>query len=177
MATRFTHILVPMDFSPPSDAALATAKELAQRFHARLSLLHAVTDPTATGVWTPDVYVAANPETQERFLREATQRLRGSVTEAERERFRVAFEARIGGAADVIQEFAREQGVTLIVMGTHGRTGLMHMLLGSVAERTVRMAPCPVLTTHAEDRIVPDLATAQTSPEPAAVEAPLLASA
>ena len=61
MAGRFTHILVPTDFNPASDAALACAKELAARFDARLTLLHAVNDPLVTGVWTPDVYVPADP--------------------------------------------------------------------------------------------------------------------
>ena len=68
----------------------------------------------------------------------------------ERTRFAVTIEARIGGAAEIIEQFAGEQKVDLIVMGTHGRRGLSHMLLGSVAERLVRHAPCPVLTTHAE---------------------------
>ena len=150
MAGRFTHILVPTDFNPASDAALACAKELAARFDARLTLLHAVNDPMATGVWTPDVYVPATPEMQDKLLRAARERLEGTLSAEERTRFGVTIEARIGGAAEIIEQFAGEQKVDLIVMGTHGRRGLSHMLLGSVAERLVRHAPCPVLTTHAE---------------------------
>jgi nucleotide-binding universal stress UspA family protein len=150
MAGRFTHILVPTDFNPASDAALACAKELAARFDARLTLLHAVNDPTATGVWTPDVYVPATPEMQAKFLQTAKERLEATLTADERTRFGVTIEVRIGGAAEIIEQFAGEQRVDLIVMGTHGRRGLSHMLLGSVAERLVRNAPCPVLTTHAE---------------------------
>ena len=163
MVRRFTHILVATDFSPASEAALAYAKELAEQFHGRLTLLHVITDPAARGVWMPEVYVPANVETQESFLREARQRLAALVTEEERDRFTAAFEARIGIAADVIQDVAREQDVSLIVMGTHGRTGLMHMLLGSVAERTVRTATCPVLTTHAESEGAPEVETAQVA--------------
>jgi len=149
MTGRFTHILVPFDFNPASDAALACAKDIADKFGARLSLLHVVTDPKATGFWTPEVYVPAIPQTQERFLREATQRLENALSAEERSRFSVTLEARIGAVADHIDDLAREQKVDLIVMGTHGRTGLAHLLLGSVAEGVLRRAPCPVLTTHA----------------------------
>ena len=58
---RITHILVPTDFSPASDAALAWASDLAQQYDARVSLLHVVTDPAAVGMWTPEVYVPAIP--------------------------------------------------------------------------------------------------------------------
>jgi nucleotide-binding universal stress UspA family protein len=149
MAGRFAHILVPTDFSPASDAALACAKELAQTFEARLSLLHVITNPEATGMWTPDVFVPASEETRDRLIQQARQRLEEALSADERAKFKVAIEAPIGSAAEGIQEFAREQHVDLIVMGTHGRRGLSHMLLGSVAERMVRTATCPVLTTHA----------------------------
>jgi universal stress protein A len=150
MAGRFTHILVPTDFSPASDAALSYGKELARILDARLSLLHVVTHPQATGVWTPEVYVPASPQAQERFLREARERLEHAVTAEERMQFSVTIEADIGAVAETILDFTRQQHVDLIVMGTHGRKGLVHLLLGSVAERVLRSAPCPVLTTRAE---------------------------
>jgi nucleotide-binding universal stress UspA family protein len=149
MAGRFTHILVPTDFNPASDAALEHAKELALKFDARLSLLHVVTDPRATGVWTPDVYVPASQEMRDRFLREAQRRLADILSPEEGARFSVTLEARIGAVAPAILDYAVDRNVDLIVMGTHGRTGLSHMLLGSVAERIIRTAPCPVLTAHA----------------------------
>jgi universal stress protein A len=171
MAGNFTRILVATDFSPASDAALACAKEIAGRFDARLSLLHVVTDPKATGLWTPEVYVPASPETQARFLRDARQRLESALNAEESGRFSATIEARIGAAAESIQDFAREQKVDLIVMGTHGRKGLAHLFLGSVAERVVRSSPCPVLTTHAaaqppagsEDVAVADASEPSTS--------------
>lgn len=148
MNGRITHILVPMDFSPGSDAALAWARDLAQQCGARLTLLHVVTDPRAVGFMTPEVYVPAVPETQQRMLREAKERLERAIPEDERGRFAVTVDARLGDVAENILEAAREQHADLIVMGTHGRHGLAHLLLGSVAERVLRNASCPVLTTH-----------------------------
>jgi nucleotide-binding universal stress UspA family protein len=149
MAGRFTHILVPTDFNPASDAAVGYARDLAVKFDARLSLLHVVTDPRANGVWGPDVYVPASEEMRGRFLQEAQQRLADILSPQEQARFSVTLEARIGAVAEVVLDYAIAQNVDLIVMGTHGRKGLTHMFLGSVAERLVRTAPCPVLTVHA----------------------------
>ena len=150
MSGRFTRILVPTDFGAASDAALACARDLAIRFDARLYLLHVVEDPLAAGTWTPEVYVGASAELHETLLRDAQERLARALTAEEGERFRAVTEVRAGGAADTIGEFARANGIDLIVMGTHGRRGLAHMFLGSVAERVVRTAPCPVLTIREE---------------------------
>ena len=152
MTGRITHILVPTDFSPGSDAALAWARDLAEQYAARLSLLHVVTDPRAVGVLTPEVYVPPAPETRERLLREARARLERALPADERRRLALTVDARIGDVAENILETAREQHVDLIVMGTRGRHGLAHLLLGSVAERVLRHATCPVLTTHAAPR-------------------------
>ena len=149
MAGRITHILVPTDFAPASDAALACARNLAEKYGARLSMLHVVTNPEATGVWTPEVYVPATLEARERIAREARDRVESALTAEERTRIDVTIQIRIGSVADDILEFAREHSVDLIVMGTHGRRGLSHLLLGSVAEQVLRSAPCPVLTTRA----------------------------
>jgi nucleotide-binding universal stress UspA family protein len=152
MAGRITHILVATDFSPASEAALAWARDLAQQYAARLSLLHVVTDPRATGVLTSEVYVPPDPEARERLVREARERLERALPADERNRFGVTIEPRVGDVAETILETAREQKVDLIVMGTHGRHGLAHLLLGSVAERVLRDAPCPVLTARAESQ-------------------------
>lgn len=155
MPGRFTRILVPTDFGPASEAALACAREMATRFDASLHLLHVVEDAMATGVWTPEVYVGASAEVRDRLMRDAEQRLTEAIPAAERDRFRSAAEVRVGGAAETIVEFAREKAIDLIVMGTHGRRGLAHMFLGSVAERLVRTAPCPVLTVRADRQAEP----------------------
>jgi nucleotide-binding universal stress UspA family protein len=149
MKGRITHILVPTDFSGGAEAALSWARDLALQYEAHLSLLHVVTDPRAVGVWTPEVYVPPIAETQERLLREARERLELALPAEERNRFGLRVEARLGDVAENILAAAREQHVDLIVMGTHGRHGLAHLLLGSVAERVLRDATCPVLTTHA----------------------------
>ena len=149
MTEGFTHILVPMDFSPASAAALIRAKQLAERFGARLSLLHVVTDPQARGTWTSEIYVPAIPEVRDRLLNAARQRLTETLMEEERARLQVTVDARVGAVADVITEIARNHAIDLIVMGTHGRRGIAHLVMGSIAERVVREAPCAVLTTHA----------------------------
>ena len=148
MAGTFTHILVPTDFAPASDAALVCARNLAAKYGARLSMLHVLTNPEATGMWTPEVYVPASLEARERLAREARERVERALTADERRRSDVTIQIRIGSVAGDILEFAREQHVDLIVMGTHGRRGLSHLLLGSVAEQVLRSAPCPVLTTR-----------------------------
>jgi len=148
MPGNITHILVPTDFAPASDAALACARNLAAKYGARLSMLHVLTTPEATGVWTPEVYFPASPETRERLAHEARERVEHALTADERARSDVTIQIRIGSVAADILEFAREQHVDLIVMGTHGRRGLSHLLLGSVAEQVLRSAPCPVLTTR-----------------------------
>ena len=152
MSERFSRILVPLDFGAASDAALTYAKELAATFHARLFLLHIVEDPSATGAWTPEIFVAASAELCKTLLSDARQRLESALTAAERERFSASLDVWVGAAADGIGAFAREKAIDLIVMGTHGRRGLAHMFLGSVAERVVRTAPCPVLTVRGDRR-------------------------
>jgi len=152
MAGRFARILVPTDFGTASDAALECAKELARRFNSRMYVLHVVEDPMANGIWTPDVYIAASAELRETLLHDAKVRLDTTFTSAERKEFDAVSEVRIGGPSENIGEFARETMIDLIVMGTHGRRGLSHMFLGSVAERMVRTAPCPVLTIRADRR-------------------------
>lgn len=133
----FTRILVPVDFSAPSDAALAYAKMLAGRFEARLYLLH-VADATFLRA------VVANPGTRDTGV---LNRLDDLLTDAEHHRFR-AFSAveHSDVPADEIVRYAHIKDIDLIVMGTHGRTGMAHLLLGSVAETVVRTASCPVLT-------------------------------
>jgi len=149
MAGSITHILVPTDFAPASDTALACARGLAEKYGARLSMLHVLTSPEATGFWTPEVYVPASLEARERLAREAQERVERALTADERPRTNVTIQIRIGSVAEHILDFAREHNVDLIVMGTHGRRGLSHLLLGSVAEQVLRSAPCPVLTTRA----------------------------
>ena len=138
-----TRILVPTDFSDDAGAALTYALGLAQPFGAAVALLHVVEDPLAAGVWSSEVYTAQIAGLQINLVRDAEQRLKEYAAERGGP---ITTEVRTGPAAHVILDFAREQAFDLIVMGTHGRTGLAHVVMGSVAERVVRLAPCPVLT-------------------------------
>jgi nucleotide-binding universal stress UspA family protein len=142
-----TRILVPTDFSADADAAFRYALVLARKFDAPVHLLHVVEDPLAAGVWSSEIYTAEIAGLQVNLVRDAEQRLRGSVPV---DAGTVSTEVRTGNAAKQIIETARATNADLIVMGTRGRTGVAHVIMGSVAERVVRLAPCPVLTLRAE---------------------------
>lgn len=140
-------ILFPTDFSEQAERALPHALALAGRFDARLHMLHAV------------VLHAADPgEPDHRFpdLEDAGSRLDGWAGErtgegGEGRRVEVVRHRQRGiSAASVILDYVDDREVDLVVMGTHGRRGLRHMLLGSVAEEVVRTAPCPVLTVRGD---------------------------
>jgi universal stress protein A len=150
--THITRILVPTDFSPTADAALDYAFVLAERFGASVELLHVLDDPFVTDGMAAEAYISEAPALRTAMLQDARERLRHRA--AAREAIPViGTEVLFGHGARTIAEYAAERGVDLIVMGTHGRTGFAHLLLGSVAERIVRTAPCPVLTVrHPEEK-------------------------
>ena len=150
-----TRILVPIDFSRDADAACSYASALAAAFDASLHLLHVVEDPLAAGVWSSEIYTSEIAGLQINLVRDAEQRLRGYASGKAGE---ITTEVRTGNVARVVLEFAKEKAIDLIVMGTHGRTGLAHAVMGSVAERVVRLAPCPVLTLRAETVTAADAA-------------------
>ncbi len=148
------HILVPTDFSKHSQNALAYAIAFAEKFGSELRLLHVVQD---LALFIPDA-VAVAPSIVppvEQFTAAARTALERVVKENQLERLNVHAEVREGTAFYEIIRYAQETPINLIVMGTHGHTGLVHMLLGSVAEKVVRKAPCPVLTVrHPEHEFV-----------------------
>jgi len=133
-------ILAPTDFSDPSLQAIAYAFELAQTFGAKLSLLHVIELP----VYPMEVYPLL--EELEQDARTALARL---LPEAEGAHVDITHLVEIGLPYQKILQTAAAEKVDLIVIATHGRTGLSHLVLGSVAERVVRLAPCPVLTVRA----------------------------
>jgi nucleotide-binding universal stress UspA family protein len=131
-------ILVPTDFSPFHETALAYATSLARDTGATLLIVHVDEPPLAYGAG--EFYaVPATPDAGEQRAMLAT------VVPTDPE---VHFEHRllVGDPASEIVQLAADEGVDLIVMGTHGRTGLRRLLMGSVAEAVVRRASCPVLT-------------------------------
>ncbi len=141
--TELQTILVPVDFSAHSEAAVRYAVGLAKRFGSTLHLLHAYHLPVE--VATPDTI--AVPRDFWASLREAASRRLGEAADkATGEGVKVEMLLTEGAPAPAITQAAERLHADLIVMGTRGLTGLKHVLLGSVAERVLRTAPCPVLT-------------------------------
>ena len=147
----YTRILVPTDFSPTADAALEHARALARAFGAELHLVHVFEDPLLTGAVTAEAYVPAAPEVRAALMQEARERLAHRVRAGDADALKTTTEIITGSPATAIVDHAASAGASLIVMGTHGRGGVAHLLLGSVAERVVRAAPCPVLTVRGAD--------------------------
>jgi nucleotide-binding universal stress UspA family protein len=147
------NILVATDFGEAADSAVDYGRELAGRFDATLHVLHVVEDvATAFAVET---YSAIVPAMQEEIETEARRRLHELIVDSDGSGPRTTSAIRTGSAAFAIVDYAREHGIDLIVMGTHGRGALAHAIMGSVAERVVRVAPCPVLTVrHPEHEFV-----------------------
>jgi universal stress protein A len=139
-------ILVPFDFSEPSTRALDCAKVMAERFGATLDVMYVVPNPylaDPTGVSGP-----LPPDFLDNLVEDARSGLDKSLPPADRERFKAGTIVKVGDARSEILAYAQSEHVDLIVMGTHGRGGMAHLVLGSVAERIVRAAPCPVLTVR-----------------------------
>ena len=149
MTRSITRILVPVDFSEPSDAALEYATGLAERLGASLHLLHVFEDPLwTTGAMAAEMYVPVPEGLREALLANARTQLAERANKLDAERFHLTTDVYMGPIAAGITEFATQKQIDLIVIGTHGRGGMSHLLLGSVAERVVRSAPCPVLTVR-----------------------------
>jgi universal stress protein A len=136
------HVLVPIDFSATADRALEYAIALAQQLHARLTLLHVLhLTPLEMGEMTPGVTATYLDDLET----DAQHLLQASLERVQRAGLQGDSLLVQGTPTHTIVDAAGTQGVDLIIMGTHGRTGLTHVLLGSVAEHVVRQAPCPVL--------------------------------
>jgi len=148
MTRGFTRILVPTDFSAASELALTTARELAERLGASIHLLHVLEDPYSTTAYATEVYGYLPPDIKENWQRDAEAHMATVLTPDERARFKTTTAVLFGSPAKTIVEHAQAEGIDLIVMGTHGRGGVAHLFLGSVAERVVRTAHCPVLTVR-----------------------------
>jgi nucleotide-binding universal stress UspA family protein len=148
MKPSFTRILVPTDFSDPSDAALEYAKTLAERFGASLHLVHVFEDPFTIGAVASEMYVPLPPDARDDMIADARKRLVARVPDGDGARLFATTSLVTGVPAHAIVEYATANQMDLIVMGTHGRGGFAHLLMGSVAEYVVRTAPCPVLTVH-----------------------------
>lgn len=140
-------VLVPTDFSEASESALRYGKAMAEAFGASLHVVHVMEDLLAHA-WAAEVYVSSMPQLRDEIEKESRQRLGALLAEDERQRLRVQTALLAGNPFIEIIRYAKSHDVDLIVMGTHGRGPIAHMLLGSVAEKVVRKSPCPVLTVR-----------------------------
>ncbi|MDR3406245.1 MAG: universal stress protein [Chthoniobacter sp.] len=141
---QLKRILVPLDFWPPSRRALRFAREWAGRFGSEVHLLHVIEPTNGYGILGMDPIAPPLP------VLDCHEPVQAELEKIAREEFpqsmKVSVHIRDGVPYDEIARAAAELNVDLIVIATHGRGALSHALLGSTAERVVRVAPCPVLT-------------------------------
>ncbi len=142
------HILLAIDFSPSSDTATDAAVELAQKFEARLTLIHVWEVPPY--VYSGETFSGADlmtpiQEAAKKALRDALLSVQKKVPQAE------GLLRRGGPAVELVAQI-NESKADLVILGTHGRRGLSHFVLGSVAEQVVQQSPVPVLTLHANSQ-------------------------
>jgi len=139
-------VLLPTDFSEYSKSALPYAADIARKYGAKLVLLHIFDEELLSPIFFETGGTAQEyfQRLQNRFEAAVEDFLTGIDTSE------IDFEYELGNGTPFVEivRFAKENGIDLIVIGTHGRTGISHALLGSVAERVVRKAPCPVLTVR-----------------------------
>lgn len=146
----FYRIVVAVDFSPASEEAWAHARRLAVHADAELILTHVVAEAPPLGGGPP--MRARIAEVQASLRRWADDKLAKWAEAARAEGRRVRLAVRVGIPYQEIVDLATDERADLVVIGTHGRTGIRHAVLGSVAERVVRLAPCPVLSVRAAGR-------------------------
>ena len=159
---NLTRILLPTDFSDTAGYALDYARELAGRFGASVHLLHVVPDPMQN--WAVDA-MPVDTDLAERWKADAERRLE----EVRLDGLQTVRAVLIGHAFVEILRYAADNEIDMIVMGTHGRGPVEHLLLGSVAEKVVRKASCPVLTVKQAGHVfvMPAVPAKPSAPEPA----------
>jgi universal stress protein A len=148
MIRLFRKILCPIDFSQHSLAALDVALKMVQQNDATLYLLNVAPMPAGAAGFQPvplDPYPYVEKDRREQLQKLAQKRIPATV--------RCETLVTSGDPAEQVLDTARGVNADLIVMGTHGRKGLGHLVLGSVAERVVRESPIPVLTAHSTPRV------------------------
>ena len=152
---RLERILFPFDFSELSLHGLHYARSFAESYHSELHVLHVLDEAVQYWMAMGPNSVPVGPPPEE-MLEASKLEMKKFVEEHLADaKFPVTAEVLIGRPFMEIIHYAREHRIDLIVLGTHGRGGLKHVLLGSVAERVVRKAPCPVLTIrHPEHEFI-----------------------
>lgn len=141
-------ILVPVDFSEPSDKAVHYARQFAEQFDAALTLIHVVEPalyPAELG------YVPLAPEDLEQGRLDGLRKRLSELAKSVGGAVKVDSLLRLGRSWKEVVDLAKNDGYDLIILATHGYTGVKHALLGSVTEKVVRHAPCPVLVVRTEE--------------------------
>ncbi|HSN91580.1 MAG TPA: universal stress protein [Anaeromyxobacteraceae bacterium] len=141
-----SRILVPVDFSPSARAALEYASFLAGRFGAFLDVLYVAEPPGYVGPDTLALLPVSGQPGRGQARGDVSREVEGILARAGARPAHVSVRVESGEPSDTILSASRDGGADLIVMGTHGRTGLSRLLIGSVAEAVLRRATCPVLT-------------------------------
>src|SRR5262245_54590703 len=141
------NILVPTDFSEPAGAAIEYARTLASEFGSRLHLLHVVPEPFAYP-WGTELSTFSLANILNESETGAHDRLTAIANDLSLPAGRIEVCAAIGRPVDRILDYVGHHNIDFVVMGTHGRGMVGHLLVGSVAERIVRRSPVPVLTVH-----------------------------
>jgi universal stress protein A len=152
------HILVATDFSEPSKAALTYGRALADNFRATLHIVHVVGNVPAV-VYGAEAYAVSTPELQQQIEDTARKQLDDLLIDNDERPLPTKRALLTSNApAAAIVDYAGHEHIDLVITGTHGRGAIAHLLMGSVAERIVRAAPCPVLTVrHPEHEfVIPD---------------------
>jgi nucleotide-binding universal stress UspA family protein len=152
------NLLVATDFGPASETALRYGRALAAQFGARLHLFHA-TENIHLAASSAYGYTSLPFQVQQEIESAARKQTEALLTEADRQGLgAIAVTVTSNSPAVAIVQYARNNHIDLVLLGTHGRGALSHLFMGSVAERVVRTAPCPVLTVRdpQHDFVVPD---------------------
>lgn len=148
MALQVKNILWPTDFSPLSLAAIDCIRGYRDVFKAKLHVIHVCLPPMTPIIGMPPPAAAQLLMEPKDVLKPAEAQLKRLVEDKFGTPNRVQYEAIIGTPWVEVCNYARENKIDLIILATHGRTGLRHVMLGSVAERIVQHAPCPVLVVR-----------------------------
>ena len=142
------NILLPVDFSESSLAATRLACEFALRFSAKLHVLHVIEDPM---IYLPIFETFPMPSRQQ-FEIYAQDRLENWLPDEFRQMVDYELYWYHGQIVSRVVEFARDHRMDLMIVGTHGRGGLNHAMLGSVTEKLIRSSPCPVLSVRSPEK-------------------------
>lgn len=150
MHIEMKRICVATDFSKPANRAFQYALVFAGQFKAELHLLHVIEDIIPT-VPEPGLAMLPTQEIMNSLRKASEDGMKKVLAEHDAKGIAVKQVIREGVPFREVCDYAKKESIDLVIVGTHGRSGLTHLLLGSVAERVVRSAPCPVLTVHSEE--------------------------